>query len=132
MRVPYSLALRAELSRARSTQPADRVALFVLRLTDEGDLPAWALACELAPERAKRSMTDPTCKMLVGAASLPRLAHTLHRAGERELSAALASSAASDVPVVLLDDVVRTVTGLRAVEDEEIASLLRGAPAGVA
>ncbi len=107
------------------------MALFVLSLDDEGDLPAWALACELAPDRAKKSMTDPSCTMLIGAAPLRDLARTLHRAGERELSAALASSStAADTPVVLLDDVVRMVTGLRAFEDEEIESLLREGPPG--
>lgn len=130
MRVPVITALRAELSRARSQSTEERVALFVLGLADEGDLPAWALACELAPERARRSMDDPTCTMLVGAAPLPRLAHTLHRAGERELSAALRSSDAANVPVVWLDDVVRTVTALSAVEAEEIEALIHETPAG--
>lgn len=134
MRVPFSTALRAELRRARDVQPEGPVALFVLSLDDEGDLPAWALACELAPDRAKKSMTDPSCTMLIGAAPLRDLARTLQRAGERELSAALSSSSSStgDIPVVLLNDVVRMVTGLQVFEDEEIESLLRERPAGKA
>lgn len=131
MRVPFSTALRAELRRARDVPHEEPVALFVLSLDDEGDLPAWALACELAPDRAKKSMTDPSCTMLIGAAPLRDLARTLQRAGERELSAALASSSSSsDTPVVLLNDVVRIVTGLHAFEEEEIESLLRESPAG--
>ena len=61
---------------------------------------------------------------------LPTLADTLQRAGERELSAALRSSADGGVPVVLLRDVVRMVKWLDEVEADEVELLLRGAPAG--
>lgn len=69
--------------------------------------------------------------MRIGAAPLSRLAHTLSRAGERELSAALRASSSS-VPVVLLRDVVRVVTALEAVEAEEAEALLAEAPLGSA
>ncbi len=139
MRVAFTTALRAELFRAQElskttkTNPkaqVERLALFILSLTDEGDLPAWALACELAPDRVSRSLNDPACKMLVGAAPLKKLASTLARAGERELSMELSSSRTDEIPVVLLNDVVRIVTPLETFEAEEIDELLREAPFG--
>jgi hypothetical protein len=132
MNVSVALALRAELSRARAHQTCERLALFVLGLTDEGDLPAWELASELAPERVAAAAGEPACTMLVGAVSLRRLASTLHRAGERELSAALRSSDARGVPVVLVQDVVRIVKPLDVVEAEEAESMLYMRPIGSA
>lgn len=130
MRISVTRALRAELSRARSQPCPEPLALFVLGLGDDGDISAWALAYELAPERLRGLAIDPL--LVVGAVSLPMLANTLQRAGERELSAALRSSAEGSVPVVLLRDVVRMVKGLDDVEADEVELLLRGAPAGQA
>jgi len=132
MKVPVTLALRAELHRAQIQHHTERLALFVLGLGDEGDLPAWALACELAPDRVPHTLSDAAFTTLVGAVSLPHLVNTLHRAGERELSAALRSSDARSVPVVLLRDVERIVKALHDVESEEAELLLHARPAGSA
>lgn len=128
MRVPFTSALRAELSRARVNQPQAPIALFVLGLADDGDLPAQEMAAALAPDRAGQAASLRT--MLVGAAPLRELVLTLLRAGERDLSVALCSSDAAAVPVVMLQDVVRAVKPLREVEAEEAESLLGAAPAG--
>jgi hypothetical protein len=130
MKVPVTSALRAELSRARASIPEDRLALFVLGLTDEGDLPAWELATQLLPDNVPPPGAAPCQTLLIGAAPLPRLVHTLFRAGERELSAALRASSPGSVPVVLVQDVVRVVTALDAVEADEADLLLFEAPAG--
>lgn len=124
MKVAFTSALRAELCRARSFIPEDRLALFILGLGDEGDLPAWELATELLPDNVPPPGSDPYQTLLIGAAPLPRLAHTLFRAGERELSAALCAAAPGSIPVVLVNDVLRVVTALDTVEAEEAESLL--------
>lgn len=123
MRFPVTSALRAELRRARASASEDRLALFVLGLGDEGDLPAWEVASELMPEDAPAPGEEPSRTLLIGAAPLAKLVHTLSRAGELELSAALHASPSS-VPVLLLQDVVRVVTALDAVEAEEAEALL--------
>lgn len=132
MKVPVTSALRAELSRARAVTKEDRLALFVLGLSDEGDLPAWELASELLPDHLPPPGSDPCETLLIGAVPVPRLVNTLFKAGERDLSAALRASAAESVPVVLVRDVLRVVTALDDVEAEEAESLLAGAPAGYA
>lgn len=129
MRVSVASALRAELSRARERQPEEPLALFVLGLTDQGDLPAWEMANALVPERVAGAPQRP---MIVGVASLPKLVVTLFRAGELELSVALRDSNADGVPVVLLRDQLRAVKALREVEAEEVESLLRTPPVGFA
>lgn len=131
MRVPVTTALRAELSRAREKELEGPLALFILDLQDDGDLPAWELAAVLAPERMALSPTDPH-PLVLGAAPLQTLARTLQRAGEGELSAALRASGADSVPVLLLHDVVRLVKALRDVESEEADYLLHEAPIGSA
>ncbi len=132
MRVPVTTALRAELSRAREKELEGPLALFILDLADEGDLPAWELAAVLAPERIARLAPDTLPSMVLGAAPLAKLARTLQRAGERELSVALCKSEGRGVPVVLLHDVVRMVKILRDVEREEAEFLLHEKPAGQA
>lgn len=131
MRVPVTSALRAELTRARATAREGRLALFVVGLSDEGDLPAWEVASELLPAADLPCSPDSFRALRIGAAPLSRLVHALLRAGERELSAALRASSSS-VPVVLLRDVVRVVTALEAVEAEEAEALLAEAPIGSA
>lgn len=131
MRVPVSTALRAELSRAREKELDGPLALFILDLHDDGDLPAWELAAVLAPERLAAAPPDEP-PVVVGAVPLLKLARTLQRAGERELSAALRASNPSTVPVVLLHDVVRMVKALREVENEEADYFLREMPIGSA
>lgn len=128
MRVSFTSALRAELSRARTRQPDGPIGLFVLSLTDDGDFPAWEMAAALAPERAFGA--SPLRTMIVGAAPLTQLVLMLFRAGERELSDVLRSADADAVPVVVLKDALRVVKALRDVEAEEAECLLRGAPAG--
>lgn len=132
MRVPVALALRAELRRARSQTSLDPLALFVVGLGDDSDLPAWALACELAPERIRSSRADPAGALVVGAVSRSRLIATLHRAGERDLSAKLSSCDTSSVPVLLLRDVIRVVTVLHQVESQEAEAMLHQRPLGSA
>lgn len=129
MNIPVTSALRAELSRARVSEGEGRVALFVLALTDEGDLPAWEVASDLWPDTDPPLGADPQRTLLIGAAPLRTLAGSLLRAGERELSAALRASSSS-VPVLLLQDVVRVVTELDQVEAEEAERLLAQPPAG--
>ena len=131
MRVPVTTALRAELSRAREKELEGPLALFILDLQDDGDLPAWELAAVLAPERMALSPADPH-PLVLGAAPLQTLARTLQRAGEGELSAALRASGADSVPVLFLHDVVRLVKALRDVESEEADDLLHEAPIGSA
>lgn len=132
MKVPVSTALRAELSRARATISNDPVALFVVCLGDEGDLPAWELAAALLPERFRAEDVHPPGTVVVGAAPLQKLVRTLQRAGERELSAALRKSNAAGVPVVTLHDVIRKVQALRDVEAEEAELMLAERPKGSA
>lgn len=124
MRVPFTTALRAELSRAREKELEGPLALFILDLADEGDLPAWEMAAVLAPERMAQLPHDVLPSMVLGAAPLAMLARTLQRAGEGELSVALRRFAGKGVPVVLLHDVVRMVKVLRDVESEEAEFLL--------
>ena len=130
MKVPVTSALRAELSRARAAPTDERLALFILSLGDEGDLPAWALASALLPGNSPPPGSDPHQTLFIGTAPLPKLVRTLFQAGERELSAALRASPPASVPVVLVQDVVRIVTALDVVEAEEAESLLSEAPAG--
>jgi hypothetical protein len=130
MRVSVTSVLRAELARARAGAAEAHLALFVLGLGDDGDLPARALASELVPGHTPPSGTDPEQMLLIGSAPVPALVHTLFRAGERELSAALRASSGASVPVVLVRDVVRLVTVLDDVEAQEADVLLAGSPAG--
>lgn len=131
MRVPVTTALRAELTRAREQELEGPLALFILDLHDDGDLPAWELAAVLAPERLALCPTNAP-SVVLGAAPLLKLARTLQRAGERELSAALRASDVGSVPVLFLHDVVRMVKALREVESEEADFFLREAPIGTA
>ena len=127
MRFPVTTALRAELERARGSILKGQLALFVLGLSDEGDLPAWELAAALAPDRIH---PGSAFTMLIGAAPVGDLARTLQSAGERELSAALRSSVKQCVPVVLVEDDVRIVKTLEELEDEEAESLIYEHPVG--
>ncbi|MFO0589230.1 MAG: hypothetical protein U0441_16960 [Polyangiaceae bacterium] len=132
MRVPVTTALRAELSRAREKELEGPLALFILDLEDEGDLPAWEMAAALVPERMAHSSAEDHPSLVLGAAPIAQLSRTLARAGERELSAELLRRRNAGVPVVLLHDVVRMVKVLREVEREEAEFLLRERPAGQA
>jgi hypothetical protein len=132
MRVPITTALRAELSRAREKQGEAPLALFLLGLGDEGDLPAWALAVTLAPERIG-ALPPPAAGLLIaGAAPLADLARTLQKVGERELSDALRRARFADVPVVLVHDVVRVVKPLEELEFQEAEMIVDQKPAGSA
>ena len=132
MRVPVTTALHAELSRAREKELEGPLALFILDLEDEGDLPAWEMAAALAPERIAQSTPEEHPSLVLGAAPIAKLARTLRRAGERELSVELERRRGAGVPVVLLHDVVRMVKVLREVEREEADFLLREMPAAQA
>ncbi|MBK8254755.1 MAG: hypothetical protein IPK82_19105 [Polyangiaceae bacterium] len=132
MRVPVSSALRAELRRARHLLPGDRIALLMLALDDDGDLSAWELALQLMPERLPDGVVSREGVLLVGAAPMNWLVRTLHSAGERELSAALSATCEGAVPVVRMQDVLREVTVLDALVEEEADSLLFAPPAGYA
>lgn len=132
MNVPVSLALRAELTRAQTHRGSERLALFVVGLGDEGDFPAWALASALAPGRFSSGSTQSSCAMVVGAVPLLSLIRTLHHAGERDLSAELCASASDGIPVLLMQDVLRTVTALHDVEALEAEAMLHQQPLGCA